>query len=280
MLRGRFLSDRENSILKFGVGPIFSVLIVIELLKIAFPAFRRWEAIDRSGKGRLRLYVLIASLVLATVQALGLEPIIWRRLAKSPGMVFEVTFVVCLVAGAALAAWLAHVITLYGIGNGFWILFSLPLIIGLSKNIWLCLYIWWNSHDRSGRVWWYPTYILTPAELWLLGAGLVIVAIFALVFVLLPRLSFRGRSEHLTEENDRQVEGGLMGTVWPPILANSIASWLILPTLAVLSMSASLATPVFILAGMVLIPLIAILREKRPPINEEESVLATSQCRY
>ncbi|MGA7324397.1 MAG: hypothetical protein WBX25_07940 [Rhodomicrobium sp.] len=252
----------EYSILKFGVGPIFSVLIVTELLRVASPAFSRWAAADRGGRGRLRLYVLIASLVLATVQALRFTPF-YERLAEQPGVIFEVTLVVSLVAGTALSGWLAHLITIYGIGNGFWIFFCLPIITGLSKNIWLCLDIWWESQDRLARVWWFPSYVPTPAELGLLGAGLSIVAIFPLIFILLPWLGLRQGSEYPPEEGTLQVGGGLMESVWPPILATSIASWLVPPILAVLSTPTSLTKPAFILTGAVLIPLTTILREKR-----------------
>jgi hypothetical protein len=263
----------ENSILKFGVDPIFSVLIIIELLRIAFPAFRRWEAFDRSEKRRLPLYVLIASITLAGAQALRLVPFYetWGQV-EQPGIVFEVTLVVSLVTGVALAGWLAHLITLYGIGNGFWLLFSLPILAGLSKNIWLCLNMWWQDHDRASRVWWYPTYIPTRAELGLLGTGLVAVATFALVFVLLPRLSLRERChQHLPKENDHRLGGCLMESVWPPVLANVIVSWFVLPILAILNIPPSIAISIWMLAGVALIPFLTMVRERGAVVEPGKS---------
>jgi preprotein translocase subunit SecY len=249
------------SIFVLGLGPIFSTLIVVELLKIASPAFRRWEAADRQGKVRLRLYILMASLVLAAAQALNLIPF-YERFAVQPGAVFEVTFVICLVAGVALTCWLADAITLYGIGNGFWVLFSLPLLANLGRNIWFCLDTWWHSHDRSSRVWWYPSYIPTWAELGLVAAGLTIVSIFLLVFVLNSRLTARETREYPHKIHDPWADSTIMATVWPPILASSATLWLIIPIVVVLNMSTGLLPIAVALGAIALTPVFTILREE------------------
>jgi preprotein translocase subunit SecY len=231
------------SLLMLGVIPLFSALISVEILKIAWPGFHGWEAVDRRGKGRLRRYIFIASLAFAAMQALVLLPA-YERMAKPPGIVFEVAFVTGLVAGAALMCWFADVITLYGIGNGFWMLLGLPILAGSARNIWLYLNM----------------YIPTQAELEWVAIGLVFVAIFLLVFVQYPRLNFRGNGDSPQKERDHWADGGLMATCWPPILANWVASWVV--ALAIIyNLPADLGAFAMIAAGMVLIPLFTTLRE-------------------
>jgi len=251
---------RKWSILELGITPLFWVLMSVELLKIALPEFRRWEAADRQGKARLRLYIFMASLAFAAIQALGLLST-YEQLAEPLGTVFEVAFVMSLVAGAALMCWFADVITRYGIGNGFWMLLGLPILAALAKNSWLYLGMLLHTHERASRVWWYPSYIPTQAELEWVAIGLIFVAIFFLVFVLYPRLNFRGSGDTPQNKRDPWAEGGLMATVWPPVLANWVASWLVLVAMA-FKLSTDFDSFAMIAAGIVLIPLFTILREK------------------
>jgi preprotein translocase subunit SecY len=261
------------SILILGLGPIFSALIFVELLKIASPAFSRWEAADRQGKARLRLYVLMTSLLFAAWQAGSLVSF-YERFAAQPGTLFEIAFVISLMAGAALTCWFADMITLYGIGNGFWVLISLPILAAITRNTWLSLDILWHSHDRASRVWWYPSYFPTPAELGLVAIGFTIVAIFLLVFVLYPILRRHESGEYPNTKRDPWADGELMATVWPPTLVNVAAPWLIFPLAIVLKVPIDLAALAIIPAGMVLIPVFTILLEKiaqKQEVNEENS---------
>jgi preprotein translocase subunit SecY len=255
------------SILMLGVTPLFSVLTLVELLKIALPELRRWQ--DRQGKARLRLYIFIASLVFAAMQALALISG-YERLAQPLGTAFEVAFVIGLVAGAALVCWFADAITLYGVGNGFWMLLSLPILANMGLNIWSGLNIWWYSHDRPGRVWGYPIYLPTQAELGLVAIGLTFVAIFLLVLVQYPRLKFRGNGESPQKGRDPWADGSLMATVWPPILAGWIAPWLILIAI-VFNLPTGIAYFAMIPAGMALILICTILQQKamsKQDVNE------------
>jgi preprotein translocase subunit SecY len=122
----RFASYRgaldRVSIFALGVMPIFSVLMLLEMAKLVFPSLGLWETAKPRNAWRLQAYVFAAALVLAAFQALAVA----KSLESVPGLVDEQGVVATLVGATALLAWLADLATIYGMGNGFWLLLIAP----------------------------------------------------------------------------------------------------------------------------------------------------------
>ncbi len=123
--------------------PLFSMLLIAEVFKLAFSDVRNW--VNESARTRylFNKILLVAALLLAALQAygiaVGLEAVqdsmsaTGTPLIVEPGAAFRSTHIAGLVAGTALAIWLADQITRYGVGSGFWILFLSPSLIALAS---------------------------------------------------------------------------------------------------------------------------------------------------
>jgi preprotein translocase subunit SecY len=126
------------SLFSLGLGPVFSVLIAAEVLKLASPDLRAWL---KRGTGQQTLFnrcILAAALVLTAFQAYGIALAlgdmhgITGPLVPAPGIGFRLQYVLTLVAGTALLMWLADQITRHGIGSGFWIILLVPTLNNLA----------------------------------------------------------------------------------------------------------------------------------------------------
>ena len=118
------------SIFALGVVPFITALVLLEVAKVLAPQLRRWEQSKPANRSTLDRLVLILALLAAAAQATGvalaLEGV--SGLVAEPGVPFRLACVATLVAGSAVAIWLANQITLRGIGSGVWLLFVAPLL--------------------------------------------------------------------------------------------------------------------------------------------------------
>ena len=112
------------SIFDLGLGPIFSIMIAAEVLKLAAPALSPWLAKSEANRHAFNRYVLLAGLVLAAFQAYGVAIALEEvkaygnvRLVPEPGVEFQVAFILSVVAGTAFLAWLGDQITRHGVGS-------------------------------------------------------------------------------------------------------------------------------------------------------------------
>jgi preprotein translocase subunit SecY len=121
------------SIVALGVTPIISVLLLVEVARLASWRFNAWAGASWENARRLERYVLIGALLMAAVQsygiAMGLEQT--RDLVAEPGLLFRLSVVATLVAGTAGLMWLAAVVSQHGLGSGIWLLLLVPHIAGL-----------------------------------------------------------------------------------------------------------------------------------------------------
>ena len=141
------LSPAEHaylSVFALGVGPIFSILVAAEVLKLAAPSLAAWANASPRNRSTWNRYVLLAGLILTATQAIGMAVGLENSHGSSspivpdPGLAFEAQFVLTIVAGTAFLAWLADQITRHGIGSGFWVLLLVPAVadfIKLPKDI-------------------------------------------------------------------------------------------------------------------------------------------------
>jgi preprotein translocase subunit SecY len=125
------------SIFAIGVTPIFSVALIVELARLTIPGLGQRLIAEPGRTGRWRNYMLIAALVVAAIQAIGiaraLEAI--SGLVDEPGLAFEAGIVVTFVGATAFLGWLGERITLHGLGNGFWLLLVAPFLSAVPRAI-------------------------------------------------------------------------------------------------------------------------------------------------
>src|ERR1700742_2075226 len=116
------LKPENVSVFGLGVTPFFSVLFVIEFVKLIVPPLSRWETASPRNTRRLTLIVYFAALAMAGFQGRGVAHALYgiTRLVDGPG--WEIPIALTLVAGTALLGWLGDRVTAHGLGNGLWLL--------------------------------------------------------------------------------------------------------------------------------------------------------------
>lgn len=198
MRSGSFGIERL-SVFALGVVPLFSVMLLVELGRLLLP-ISQWEAASPENPARLRRWARGAALVLALIQAVGIANALDQvpRLVLEPGLLFRATTVATLVGATALLIWLGDEITRRGIGSGFWLLLSAPLLAGLPGAVGTAAAL-----TRSGQM---------SLSGWLAAATFVAAGTAALVAL------DRARSPMLPD--------GRLAVLWPPILASSATGWL------------------------------------------------------
>jgi hypothetical protein len=223
------------SIFGFGVTPIFSILFVVEIAKLAFPAIGDRQARDARFADRLRRLVLALAVVLAASEGVAfahaLENI--AGLVPDPGWTFDLSVAATLAAATAFLGWLADRVTRHGLGDGFWLLLVATPLAGLPAAI-------------AG--------MLELLRLGVIGPGAIFCAFayFALAGALIVALAIaRGRRE-----------GGFgLGfvDVWPPLLAEYLGSYALsallylLPGFALTSASIGIGSPLRLFVTAILI---------------------------
>ena len=209
LLGAPWMSLERMSIFALGVTPILSVLIIVEIAKLAFPAIARWEATDKGKAARLHRATQIAALVLAAFQGLSIS----HALELSPGLVdepdwtFEAGIVATFVAATALLGWLADRMTLRGLGYGFWLLLVTPYLMRLPSAVATMIELLRQGAMSQGQI--------------ILVVGCAIAAVA--VVVVLARAHGPARLNSNVsiagEFLDSRANGAGLLDVWPPLLA-------------------------------------------------------------
>jgi len=128
---------RQFSIFALGINPY---LIASVLVMTIFYLFKFRKGLDEK-RYRLHLYTIILAIFLAAIQGNGLA-IFFQNfqagipLAANTGLSFRFGLIFSLIGAMLVVIWLAHIISIKGIGNG------IILIIGLTLlNRWLTAFI-------------------------------------------------------------------------------------------------------------------------------------------
>jgi len=205
-----YQSLSKLSLFAIGVTPIFSVLLIFEIVKLIFPSLSRWETAEPSHVRRLRGYILIAALLMAGFQARGLADAYYSLpgLIEEPG--WRIPIVMTLVAATALLWWLANRITMDGLGNGFWLLLVTPSLVDFPNEIWTSFELWQRHQIKSSA----------------LGAALTFIAVAIALVATVNSLRYRQPWWRAPATNGEKPEFRVSGLdftiVWPPLLAYSI----------------------------------------------------------
>lgn len=125
----------QGTLLALGIVPFINASIIMQLLTMVIPAFGRWSKEGDEGKKKIGFATRIASIILATVQAIGIV-LTWSAEGGVTDDLFgsvaltTVAVVIILVAGSSLTMWLGEKITALGVGNGT----SLIIFIGILST--------------------------------------------------------------------------------------------------------------------------------------------------
>jgi len=125
------------SLFALGIMPYISASIIVQLLTKVHPKLEQLSKEGAAGKRKITQYTRMATLGLATFQALGVSV----ALSRQSGLViidqntFYFTTVVTLVTGTMFLMWLGEQITERGIGNGISMIIFAGIVAGLPSAI-------------------------------------------------------------------------------------------------------------------------------------------------
>jgi preprotein translocase subunit SecY len=128
---------KRLSLFALGIMPYISASIIVQLLTKVHPKLEQLSKEGAAGKRKITQYTRMATLGLATFQALGVAV----ALSRQPGLViidqntFYFTTVVTLVTGTMFLMWLGEQITERGIGNGISMIIFAGIVAGLPRAI-------------------------------------------------------------------------------------------------------------------------------------------------
>jgi len=204
------------SIFALGIMPYISASIIIQLLTVLSPQLTELRKEGESGQRKINKYTRYGTLLLATVQAIGVSKMLGaHNIALAAGFSFYFTTTLTLVTGTMFLMWLGEQVTERGIGNGISLIIFAGIVAGLPAAIGKTL-----EQVREGQ--------LQPIVL------LLIVVAVALVVSLVVFVE-RGQ-RRITINYAKRMQGGKMYSaksshlplkinmsgVIPPIFASSI----------------------------------------------------------
>ncbi|WP_108649092.1 preprotein translocase subunit SecY [Dongshaea marina] len=126
------------SIFALGIMPYISASIIIQLLTVVHPTLAELKKEGESGRRKISQYTRYGTLILGTVQALGIAtglPNMMHGLVINPGFGFYFTAVISLVTGTMFLMWLGEQVTERGVGNGISIIIFVGIVAGLPRAI-------------------------------------------------------------------------------------------------------------------------------------------------
>ncbi len=125
------------SIFALGIMPYISASIIMQLLTVVSPQLEALKKEGEAGRRKITQYTRYGTVLLATVQALGIAIALEGQagLVLDPGFMFRITTVITLVTGTMFLMWLGEQITERGIGNGISMIIFAGIVAGLPSAI-------------------------------------------------------------------------------------------------------------------------------------------------
>lgn len=160
----------HRSIFALGILPYISAFVIVELASRIVPRLGRLATGGPAGRRGLNQYARVIAVALAALQAAGVAFALQSLygIAPAPGLLFEATTILTLVAGAIFVMWLAEQITARGLGSGALVI----LVCGIVSHLPFALAKLLDS-VKTGDL----------DVRWLLGAPLMAAAVVPLVVV-------------------------------------------------------------------------------------------------
>ncbi|MDH5182663.1 MAG: preprotein translocase subunit SecY [Gammaproteobacteria bacterium] len=129
------------SLFALGIMPYISASIIMQLMTKVSPKMEQLNKEGGSGRRKIAQYTRMATLVLATFQALaitfGLEKMEagGAKIVIEADLMFRITSVLTLVTGTMFLMWLGEQVTERGIGNGISIIIFAGIVSGLPSAL-------------------------------------------------------------------------------------------------------------------------------------------------
>jgi preprotein translocase subunit SecY len=129
------------SVFALGIMPYISASIIIQLMTKVIPTLEQLSKEGQAGKRKITQYTRIATVCLATFQALGVAITLESQTAGAtnvvvdPGLIFRLSTVATLVTGTMFLMWLGEQITERGIGNGISLIIFAGIVAGLPSAL-------------------------------------------------------------------------------------------------------------------------------------------------
>lgn len=219
------------SVFALGIMPYISASIIIQLMSSAVPALEQLKKEGEAGRRKLTQYTRYGTVVLATVQSLGIAIALESQQAGGlpvvmvPGIGFKIMTVMTLVTGTMFLMWLGEQVTERGIGNGISMIIFAGIVAGLPGAV-------AHTLELVGRGTFQPLFALVIFA--------IVIAVTWFV-VLMERAQRRITVNYAKRQQGRRMLAGAsshlplkinMSGVIPPIFASSIillpstvASW-------------------------------------------------------
>ena len=124
-------SFSRASIFALGIMPYISASIVIQLMTFAVPFFQKLQKEGDSGRKKITQITRLLTIVVTLAQSAGyIAATVPVEAIYNPGILFQVSTMITLVAGTIFCMWLGEKITDKGIGNGI----SMLIMIGIISR--------------------------------------------------------------------------------------------------------------------------------------------------
>ncbi len=129
------------SLFALGVMPYISASIIVQLMSHVLPSLEQLRKEGEGGRRKLTRITRYGTLLLATVQSVGVclalqgQSMGGQSLVFHTGMGFVLTAAVTLITGTMFLMWLGEQITERGIGNGISIIIFAGIVAGLPAAI-------------------------------------------------------------------------------------------------------------------------------------------------
>jgi preprotein translocase subunit SecY len=140
MIFGYALPLERISLCGLGIMPYLSTYVMIEILSLFIQPLKSWRKEGYQGRLKIKRIALVATLLLALLQGLGLASSLENMrgpagelIVRSPGWSFRILAVITLTTGTYLMIWIAELITKKGMGHGV----SIFILAGASGHIFL-----------------------------------------------------------------------------------------------------------------------------------------------
>ncbi|CAK0747556.1 Sec translocon subunit SecY [Gammaproteobacteria bacterium] len=132
---------RRLTVFALGIMPYISASIILQLLTIVHPKLEQLKKEGESGRRKITQYTRYGTVILASVQALGVAIALEAQVAGGysvviePGWGFRFIATISLVTGTLFLMWLGEQVTERGIGNGISMIIFAGIVAGLPAAI-------------------------------------------------------------------------------------------------------------------------------------------------
>ena len=145
----------NESIFALGVMPYISASIVVQLLGMFVPAFRKMQMEGESGRRKMNQITRYLTILILAIQGpayvTGMIPSAARAVTWSP-FVFNIVSTIILMAGSMFVMWLGERITDRGIGNGISLIIMIGIVARLPYALFAEVASKWTTNSAGGML--------------------------------------------------------------------------------------------------------------------------------